>query len=351
MMQSFMLTLREEAMGVPPLKASRLSPILNRTRRYAAIGTGALRAGALGLFMIWICRDSHPSQNAIQPTFPRGQSQKAAVRSLIDLGLFSQVEELLNEQIKKGSDPLSDYVWLGHLELRRGRTFASIRAYRQAEALQPRNGEIHRLLASDYYLLNQRGLFKEEIQDALTSNPNDPQTNYLAGRFTYEVDKNFGAAADYLLKASRLNPGDYKAGYYLALSFVQLNRPEDAQSQFAHACDLVESSHSKYTAPFRGIAEVFLEKGESASALSYIRRALRVDPGDAEICYLEAKALLQLGHTDDAIDALKRSATLDPSWAEPVYLLGTTYAKIGLHAMSEQAFTRFRQIQEEYGKN
>jgi tetratricopeptide (TPR) repeat protein len=270
---------------------------------------------------------------------------------LIEHGEFSQAQDLLSQQILAGSDLFSAYFGLGHLELRRGRTFASVRAYRQAAALQPRNGEIHRLLASDYFLLNQRKLFKEEIQEALAVDPDDQQAYYLAGRFAYEVEMNYSAAVDDLAKASRLNPADTKARYYLALSYGRLSKSDEAQREFALTCESVEASHEKYTAPFRGIAEILLEKGDSASALQYLQSALRIDPDNAESHYLEAKALLQLGQPEEAIAALKRSASLDPTYAEPEYLLGITYSKHGQPALAQQAMARFRQIQEEYGRD
>ncbi|HXW13479.1 MAG TPA: tetratricopeptide repeat protein, partial [Terriglobia bacterium] len=159
---------------------------------------------------------------------PLGQDQQSTLQDLIEHGQFSQAQESLSQQIREGSDLFSAYFWLGHLELRQGRTFASIRAYRQAEALQPRNGEVHRLLASDYFLLNQRRLFKEEIQEALAVDPDDQQAYYLAGRFAYEVEMNYAEAVDDLSKASRLNPADSKARYYLALSYGRLNEPDKA---------------------------------------------------------------------------------------------------------------------------
>ena len=165
------------------------------------------------------------------------------------------------------------------------------------------------------------------------------------------MEQSFAAAAQYLFKASRLNPADSKASYYLALSYTHLSKLDEAQNEFAQACESVESSHEKYTAPFRGMAGILLDKGDSTAALRYLQRALRIDPDDAESLYLEAKAFLQLGRTGEAITTLKRRASLDPSDAEPEYLLGITYAKNGQQALAQQAMARFRQIQEEYGRN
>ena len=341
------LTAKPKQAGTPGM--SRQYPILTMVVRHLPSGSSVVCAAVLALSILAASLSLHASQNPVPSGNPRGQDQQSTVRDLIERGEFSQAQDLLSQQILAGSDLFSAYFWLGQLEFRRGRTFASVRAYRQAEALRPRNGEVHRLLASDYFLLNQRKLFKEEIQEALAVDPSDQQAYYLAGRFAYEVEMNYAAAVNNLAKASRLNPADSKAHYYLALSYGRLNKSDEAQSEFARACESVESE--KYTAPFRGIAEVFLEKGDSASALQYLQRALRIDPDDAESHYLEAKAFLQLGQTEEAIAALKRSASLDPSYAEPEYLLGMTYAKHGQQALAQQAMARFRQIQEEYGRD
>jgi tetratricopeptide (TPR) repeat protein len=341
------LTEKAKESGTPGM--SRKYPVLTMVARNLPNGSTVISAAILGLSILACSLALHASQNPASSNNPPGLNQQSTVRDLIERGEFSQAQDLLSQQILRGSDLFSAYFWLGNLELRRGRTFASIRAYRQAEALQPQNGEIHRLLASDYFLLNQRKLFKEEIQEALAVNPDDQQAYYLAGRFAYEVETNYAVAVDDLSKASRLNPADSKAHYYLALSYGRLNRPDEAQREFVRACESVESE--KYTAPFRGLAEILLEKGNAASALQYLERALRIDPDDAESHYLEAKAFLQLGQTEEAIAALKRSVSLDPSYAEPEYLLGITYAKHGQQALAQQAMARFRQIQEEYGRD
>ena len=330
---------------------SRHYPILSTVARHVTREASVIGAAILGLSILAVSLAVQAAQNPTASSIPPGQDQEATVRDLIERGQFSQAQELLSQQILRGPDLFSAYFWLGNLELRRGRTFASIRAYRQAEALQPQNGEIHRLLASDYFLLNQRKLFKEEIQEALAVDPDDQQAYYLAGRFAYEVEMNYAAAVDDLSKASRLNPADSKARYYLALSYGRLNEPNKAQSEYARACESVESAQEKYPAPFRGIAEILLEKSDPASAFQYLQRALRIDPDDAESQYLEAKAFLQLGQTEEAVAALKRSTSLDPSYAEPEYLLGITYAKHGQPALAQQAMARFRQIQEEYGRD
>ena len=349
--QRLKLALTERAKEAATPGMSRHYPVLSTVARHVPRGSTVICAAILGLSILAASLALHATENPAPSNNPLGQDQQSTVRDLIERGQFSQAQDLLSQQILAGSGLFSAYFWLGHLELRRGRTFASVRAYRQAEALRPRNGEIHRLLASDYFLLNQRKLFKEEIQEALAVDPADQQAYYLAGRFAYEVEMNFAAAVNDLSKASRLNPADSKARYYLALSYGRLNKPDKAQSEFAQACESVESAQEKYPAPFRGIAEILLEKGDPASALQYLQRALRIDPDDAESHYLEAKAFLQLGQTEEAIAALKRSASLDPSYAEPEYLLGITYAKHGQQALAQQAMARFRQIQEEYGRD
>src|ERR1017187_9508128 len=191
----------------------RFSRILGAVERHSARGFAVICVGILGLSALAGCFTLYASENTAPSGLPPGQDQQSSIRDLIERGQFSQAEELLNQEIRDGSDLFSAYLLLAHLELRRGNTFASIRAYRQAEALQPQNGEVHRLLASNYFLLSQRVLFKGEIQKALAVDPADEQADYLAGRFSFEVEQNFAAAAQYLSKASRLNPADTKTGY------------------------------------------------------------------------------------------------------------------------------------------
>jgi tetratricopeptide (TPR) repeat protein len=82
--------------------------------------------------------------------------------------------------------------------------------------------------AANYFLLNQKLLFRQTIQQAIQDNPRDERSYYLAGRFAYEVDERFSPAANYFSQAVALDDRDYKAHYYLGLTLKKLNRPADA---------------------------------------------------------------------------------------------------------------------------
>ncbi len=242
----------------------------------------------------------------------------------------------------------STYLRLGNNELREGRTFVSIREYRRAEKLRPHSATIHRLLAIDYFLLDQRALFGKEMRLALIDDPKNEQSYYIAGRFAFEVEQHFQMAATYFSKAIDLNPRDYKAHYYLGLSDKKLNKITESEAEFKRACELVQSSHTTYDLPFRDMARLCLEKRENRLALKYSNEASVLDPKGAANYFVRGEAEFAMGNLHRAVDSLKRSALLDPTYARPYYVLGNIYRRIGKPALAKKAFKKFEDIKREY---
>jgi tetratricopeptide (TPR) repeat protein len=290
----------------------------------------------------WLVAQSQP-QNS-----PAQQDDLSKVQNLIERGQFESAESLVRQALQSGRDPFSAYLALGYLDLSRQRVYASTRAYREAQKLQPHYAEANRLLAVNYFLLNQKLLFKQEIQEAIQDNPRDEQSYYLAGRFAYEVDKRFDLAANYFSQAVALDEHDYKAHYYLGLSDKELNRPADAQREFERACALVTSLKVKYDLPFRSLAELFSEHLDQEQAWQYAEKAIAVDPRGTENYYLRGKAELAMDRVANAMQSLQEAASLDPTYAQPYYLLGRIYNRMGQNDRAAQAFARFQILQKEY---
>lgn len=272
----------------------------------------------------------------------------SAVQTLIAHGQFDSAESIVRHALQSGRDPFSAYLALGYLDLSRQRVYASTRAYREAQKLQPHNAEANRLLAVNYFLLNQKLLFKQQIQEAILDDPSDEQSYYLEGRFAYEVDKRFDLAAKYFSQAAVLDKHDYKAQYYLGLCDKELNKAEDAQRDFERACDLVKSQKAKYDLPFRSMAELYLQQLDQEHAWQYAEKATAIAPEDAENYYLRGKVEFAMGRVTDAVQSLRHAASLDPTYAQPYYLLARIYNRTGQHDLAAQALASFQKLQTEY---
>lgn len=295
---------------------------------------------------------------ALQPSraLAQGPSQSVPSQSVSQTGgqgpietrQFGRTENLTQQELHAAHGSFTAYLSLGHLELSRKRIFASVRAFRQAAILQPDNCEAHRQLAIDYFLLNQKVLFKQQIREALQANREDEQSYYLAGRFAYEVEKGFGLAADYFSKAIALDDSDYKAHYYLGLSCKSLGETSQAQQELERAGQLVTSRKVKYDLPFRSLSELFSEKNEPEKAWENAKKAIAVDPSSPENYYFCGKAEIAMGKIDIAAQSLQQSTLLDPTYAQPYYLLGQIYYKTGRRVLADEAYARFESLQKEY---
>jgi tetratricopeptide (TPR) repeat protein len=253
------------------------------------------------------------------------------------------------ESYAQGRSTTEKWIELGLSELRQGRTFASIRAYRQATRLDPKNARIHRLLATNYFLLNQYALFRAEIQEALAIDPGDPQTHYLAGRFTYEAEKIYPVAIEHFSKAVQLSPEDYKAYCYLGLSYRAMQNLKQAEQYLRKSAALVTAAGVTYDVPFRSLVELYLGMDQAALALEYCQKAIAINPQSAENYYWKGKAETKLEKWNQALGSLKRAVELDPTSARPHYLLGTVHTRLGQGALSKREFGLFKELLAEYG--
>lgn len=321
---------------------------VNRSNRASQFsGLRFLCLGVLIVGLSWLLLNSKVGLG-----FPDNEARpvrQSPIQGLIDGGKFEAAESLIRKRLASNRDQYSSYCWLGYLEFRRGQIFASIRNYRQARELRPHMGEVHRLLARNYQLINQLALFWREIKEAIALDPSDQESHYLAGRHAFEIENQFETAADYFEKAILLSPDDYKAHYFLGLSYKAMGRIDDAKAQLLKACEKVELLKVEYDLPFRSLAEISLEGEQIEASLKYCQRAISISPDAAENFYLKGKADFRKGELEDAVSSLKRAISLDPTYARPHYLLAAVYKKLSNPALAREALGAFQEVRDEFG--
>jgi len=87
------------------------------------------------------------------------------------------------------------------------------------------------------------------------------------------------------------------------------------------------------------------QRGDQASALEWIGRAVAIDSQNAAYRFNYGKALLQAGRAAEACEALERAASLDAGYAEAYYELGLARGQAGNLEGAEAAFRRALALQ------
>ena len=156
------------------------------------------------------------------------------------------------------------------------------------------------------------------------------------------------AAVDAYLKAVQLSP-DYEPAYLFlgeAFSFSEgrsaevvsiLSRfagkkPESFGAQFYYGAALVKDLQNG------------LDQGSSDRAITTLRQAERLKPGDARVHYLLGELFSIRKQFVEAATELQKSIDLDANYPEPLYKLGQVYLRMGNQNEARAMFARHRDV-------
>ena len=240
------------------------------------------------------------------------------------------------------------YRWLGLAYLRRGVTFAAVRAFRAA-LLPSDDATTHLRLAEAYFVLNQHKFFAEEIAAAKSKNPNDAEAYYVDGRFLFQTKNLFAEAAEQFRQALSRDPKHFKALSYLALSLKNMQQDAEAEQQLRKGIQANDARNGSFFLPYQALASLYLEQNRAGEALPYIQRAVKMAPGVAENQFLLAKIALAQKDEKTAESALRTAVTLDEALVEARYLLARIYQGRGDSSSANRELEKFKELKEIYG--
>ena len=244
---------------------------------------------------------------------------------------------------RQTADPLS----VGVRQLREGATFAAVGALR--EALKQGDPRAHVVLASAYFVLNQRALFAKEVAAAKSAFPSDPEPYYIEGRYLSEVEDRQEAAIVQFEQALARNPQHVKARCHLGIAFRSMQRASDAEEHLLKAIQLIEARKLSFYLPYQTLSSQYLEFGRIDEAERYIKAAVAMAPEVPLNQFLLGKITEAQGRSAEAITALRTTIRLDEAFLEARYLLAAILRKQGDATGSRQQLAEFTRLKDIYG--
>jgi len=244
------------------------------------------------------------------------------------------------------AEPTSNFAQ-GAALLGRGAPFTAVRVLRLA--LAEGDSRAHFALAQAYFVLNQHRFFREEIAEAKRNQPSDAEPYYVEGRFLFQNESKFDAAATQFQKALFRDPNHIKALCYLGISLMNMQEPVEAEAHLLKAVEQIAQQKSSFYLPFQTLALLYIQQDQLEKAAAAVDRAVALAPQVALNQFLLGKIAWARNSPAGAIPALQAAIALDDAFLEARYLLARILKSQGKTAEGERQLAQFKALKEIYG--
>lgn len=204
---------------------------------------------------------------------------------------------------REGRQEAETHHSLGVSYLREPNVTAALREFLKAVELDPRNADLHEVLAQ-----------------------------------TYHLKKAYPEAEKHYLEAIRLAGDDPSYHNNLGALYLDMQRWDEAISHFRRAAgDLL---FSRPEVALTGAGSALMEKGEHLEAIESFQQALEKNRRYAPAYLHMGLAYQALGKPEPAIEAFTEALEIDAEYAEAHYRLGLVHMKNNDHEKAREAFEK-----------
>jgi tetratricopeptide (TPR) repeat protein len=320
--------------GLPGEKASAVAASLTQA---SSLVPDDLRNALLAAFNV-SNQDSKDRAVGTQPAPPQvagsGSASNRTANELYTAGQFRQCELLLDAAPVAGNaDKLRQ---LAECAFFAGDNQRASSAATALEALQP-----HSLEALYWAIQANERLALESLGRFQQLDPDSAKSHVLLGDIYHQLERYDDAQTEYM-KALALEPGDPAAMLGLASAYLSNNNiekaVETAQSALARSPDDPELNLI--------MAEALLSRNQYAQAEPYLLKSLHSKPQMLpHVHALIGKVDAETGRTQEAIAQLKLGASSDEDGSLQ-YLLARLYREIGDNKDAAEALDRMKTIKQ-----
>jgi tetratricopeptide (TPR) repeat protein len=217
-------------------------------------------------------------------------------------------------------------------------------ALEQALKLDPRLVPALTLKAKFAMGFNQFDTARACLLKAVEIEPDSAYVQFLLGFFFY-VDNDFHRAVEPLEKARKLNPGDPRAPFYLALTREGLGQADLAVPLYELALRLEEQKGKPQPDALVAYARLMYTLGRYDKCEELVQRALRLDLKSRDAHYEMGRLLYEKRDYAGAV-AQGEKALAQPGAGttdrQIHFLLGRAYLKAGNRGRAEEHLAKFR---------
>jgi tetratricopeptide (TPR) repeat protein len=264
----------------------------------------------------------------------------AEARALVDLGKWSEAEQVIRRYLEVRKDSADGHYLLGYILFKKQDPKSSLAEYTEGAKYRRPSAADLEAVASDYVLLKDYPDADKWFTKAVEWNPKDSLGWYYLGRTKYNENR-FDEAIAAFEQCLKLNPKDVKAEDNLGLSYEGLNRTEEAVAAYRNAIAWETDSGVKNAGPFLNLGSLLADGDRLDEGLSYLLEAARLDAQDYRVHRQLGKAYTRLNQLDKAQAELEKAVELEPQNAPVHFMLAQVYRKQGLMEKAKMENERY----------
>jgi len=154
------------------------------------------------------------------------------------------------------------------------------------------------------------------------SMPQKARDLMLSGKKKLYQDKDAPGGLEYFQQAVSIAPDYYEAHYQIALAYLVLGKPADAEKSFHKSIDV---SGDNYGEADVGLGKVLLDRGDVPDAEKTLRRGIELSPNSSRGFYELGRAQLSENKIADAEKSAEQARSLAPDFAAVYRLLANIH--------------------------
>jgi tetratricopeptide (TPR) repeat protein len=286
------------------------------------------------------------SQRSAFPS-PVGDNRRlSTIGKLVDAGDLTAARRMLGEEVAARGENYQTIFLAAKILFREHKYLESLKVLERLLALNQRDPEAYKLVASNAILLNRMDIAEQALQTAAQLAPNDYLVFFNLGALYY-TDSRFPSAQPFLEKSVSLNPAYIPARLFLGLTLEELGQEPSALDCYVQAIELAEKSGFKGEQPYLYPGRLLYRQNKLEESLPYLQKAVKANPQSCETLCLLARIHTAKGHETDAVTALAQCIQADPKYSEAHYLLSRAYVKQGRTEDAAKELTLFQELRKD----
>ncbi len=212
----------------------------------------------------------------------------------------------------------------------------AIAEYQKGLQLDPTDANLYNSLGVCFGVLTRHDKALAAFEKAIRLDPQDVMAIYNKG-YIHLLKHQHESALDCFQRAARLEPDVFEVNFHIGLTFMEQQMPEKARPYLEAATR--GNRHSGHA--FKSLGRCLGRLGLTREAIQAYKRAVKVNPADAESLSMLGRLYTRLGESLDVAEVFcQQSVSLSPDNGLFHHRLGVVYLQQGKPDQARFAFAR-----------